>query len=80
MVVRLKLADGSERTVDVVTIEARLGATPVELSFEGEPVRLRVCAPGGWGAVAYVGDRPGGGERGDDRGGGASGIGRLTGE
>lgn len=46
MVVTLKLTDGTVQSVDVATIEATLGSSPVELSFEGEPPRLRVYSPG----------------------------------
>ena len=46
MVVTLKLADGTVQSVDIATIEVTLESSLVELSFEGEPVRLRVFAPG----------------------------------
>jgi hypothetical protein len=46
MIVNLKLVDGTVQSVDVATIETTLGSSPVELSFEGNPARLRVYAPG----------------------------------
>ena len=46
MLVTLRLTDGTVQSVDVEMIEAMLGSSRVELSFEGDPARLRVYARG----------------------------------
>jgi len=46
MVITVKLADGSEKTLDVESIRATLGGAPIELSLNGTPALLRIFSPG----------------------------------
>ena len=46
MIVTLRLTNGTMQSVDVATIEAKLGSSSIEVSFGGEPAGLQVYAPG----------------------------------
>jgi hypothetical protein len=46
MVITVKLADGSEQTLDVERISTTLDGAPIELSINGAPALLRICSPG----------------------------------
>jgi hypothetical protein len=46
MVITVKLADGSEQTLDVESIRTTVDGAPVELSLYGAPALLRICSPG----------------------------------
>ena len=45
MTLSVKLADGSEQTLDVQSVRTSVGGAPVDLSLNGEPARLRIFSP-----------------------------------
>ncbi len=46
MTISVKLADGSEQTLDVASVRMSVGGAPVELSLNGAPALLRIFSPG----------------------------------
>jgi hypothetical protein len=46
LVITVKLADGSEQTLDVESIRTTLDGAPIELSLNGTPALLRIFSPG----------------------------------
>ena len=46
MLITVKLADGSEKTLDVESVRTLVGGAPVEVSLNGDPALLRIFSPG----------------------------------
>jgi hypothetical protein len=46
MLITVKLADGSEQTLDVESVRTMVDGAPVELSLNGVPALLRIFSPG----------------------------------
>ena len=46
MLITVKLADGSEQTLDVESVRTTVDGAPVELSLKGAPALLRIFSPG----------------------------------
>jgi DUF971 family protein len=46
MLISVKLADGSEQTLDVESIRISVAGAPVELSLNGDSGLLRILSPG----------------------------------
>jgi hypothetical protein len=46
MLITVKLADGSEQTLDVQSVRTTVDGAPVELSLNGAPALLRISSPG----------------------------------
>ena len=46
MLITVKLADGSEQTLDVESVRTTVDGAPVELSLSGAPALLRIFSPG----------------------------------
>lgn len=46
MLITVKIADGSEQTLDVESVRTLVGGAPVELSLNGDPALLRIYSPG----------------------------------
>ena len=45
MLITVKLADGSEQTLDVESVRTTLDGAPIELSLNGAPALLRIFSP-----------------------------------
>jgi hypothetical protein len=47
MTISVKLADGSEQTLDVESVRISVGGAPIELRLNGAPALLRIVSPVG---------------------------------